>query len=43
MINLSVVQQELYLAHKRGAWDTVVWLAPVARKLRVLLAKEQAQ
>lgn len=34
-VDLYHVQREMVLAHKRGAWDTVVWLAGKARPLRL--------
>ena len=34
MSDLDLIQREMYLAHKRGAWDLVVWLAEKALPLR---------
>ena len=34
MSKLTFIQREMVLAHKRNAWDTVLWLAVIARKLR---------
>ena len=36
VISLFDIQREMVLAHKRGAWDTVLWLAPIARELRTM-------
>ena len=44
MSQLSIIYQEMYLAHKRNKWLTVVWLASKSRPLRLeLLAKNQLQ
>lgn len=32
---LTVIQEEMYLAHKRGSWDLVVLLAVKSRALRL--------
>ena len=34
MDRLTLIQREMVMAHKRGAWDTVRWLAEKSMKLR---------